>query len=199
MKLQLQRGQAATEFAISSIVILLILAGLLDLSRVFYFNVNLLGAAREGARHAVWYDVPSKTNPYLYDSEILSAVNSNLTGANLPTTNTNGSVTTGCPVPADGNAYGNPPYSQSLYPTTTNTPAVYLCYTPPSPSNGGCTIGTSAVGSRSAAPTDNCWRLGDVHVIVLMTYGLVTPLLQNFIGSGFAVASNAHMEIQGKP
>lgn len=194
-----QRGQAATELAISSIVLLLILAGLIDLSRVFYFNVDLLGASREGARHGVWYDVPTRTNPYLYDNEVLNAVNANLAGAGLPTASANQSTTTGCPIPTNGNAYGNPPYSSSLYPTALNTPNVYLCYTPPNPANPGCTIGTTQVASRTATTTDNCWRLGDLHVIVLMSYGLVTPILQNFLGNGFQVAANSHMEIQGKP
>lgn len=196
---QRQRGQAATELAISSIVLLLILAGLIDLSRVFYFNVDLLGASREGARHGVWYDVPTRTNPYLYDGEVLNAVNANLVGAGLPAATGNQSVSTGCPIPTDGNAYGNPPYTQNLYPTAVNSPYVYLCYTPPNPANAGCSIGTTAVASRTGPTTDNCWRLGDLHVIVLMSYGLVTPILQNFLGNGFQVAANSHMEIQGKP
>ena len=194
-----QRGQAATEFMISSIVLLLIVAGLIDLSRVFYFNVDLLGSAREGARHGVWYDVPTRTNPYLTDSIILQAVSQNLSGAGLPGVTTNGSVTTGCPIPTDGNTYGNPPYSSALYPTTVNQPVAYLCYSPPNPANAGCTIGTSQIASRTSPTIDNCWRLGDLHVIVLMSYGLVTPILQNTLGNGIQVAANSHMEIQGKP
>ena len=195
-----ERGQATTEFAISAIVLLLLLAGLLDLSRVFYFRIDIYGAAREGARHGSWFDTPNRRNPYLDDSDILSAVSLNLKGAGLPAVTTNSSAAAGsCPTPSDGNTFYNPPFGSSYYPTTNNAPLVYLCYSPPNPANAGCTIGTSLRGSLTTAPTDNCWRLGDVNVIVLMSYGLITPLLQGFLGNGLPVAANAHVEIQGKP
>ncbi|TMD56291.1 MAG: pilus assembly protein, partial [Chloroflexi bacterium] len=44
---RLVRGQASVEFGISSILLLLILLGLVDFSRVFYFDTGLHGAARE--------------------------------------------------------------------------------------------------------------------------------------------------------
>src|SRR6266705_1965982 len=78
-----QRGQSLVEFAISSIVLLLLMMGLLDLSRAFYFAVNLQGAAREGARHGSWFDTASRSNTYLDDADIMDAVNSALAGSNL--------------------------------------------------------------------------------------------------------------------
>src|SRR5258708_30938433 len=62
-----QRGQSLVEFAISSIVLLLLMMGLLDLSRAFYFSVNLQGAAREGARHGAWFNTSARNNNYLDD------------------------------------------------------------------------------------------------------------------------------------
>jgi len=57
-----QRGQSLVEFAISSTVLLLLAMGLIDLSRAFYFSVALQGAAREGARHAAWFNTASRAN-----------------------------------------------------------------------------------------------------------------------------------------
>lgn len=198
-----QRGQAATEFAISSIVLLLILSGLIDLSRVFYFQVDTYGAAREGARTGSWFDTPTRHNPQLDDADILSAVSDTLQGAGIPRVTTNGSIALGhCPNPTDGNSYHNPPYYPQRYPSSPNTANVYLCYTPPSTDYGGCGLGTSEITSVATAPTNDCWRLGDLNVMVMLTYGLVTPLLQSALqpgGGGIHVAANSHMEIQGKP
>jgi Flp pilus assembly protein TadG len=78
-----QRGQSLVEFAISSIVLLLLMMGLLDLSRAFYYAVNLQGAAREGARHGAWFNTATRSNNYLDDADIMSAVNSSLAGSGL--------------------------------------------------------------------------------------------------------------------
>src|SRR2546429_9181450 len=67
-----QRGQSAVEFGASAIVLVLLLFGLIDLGRVFYFAVGLTGATREAARHASWFVPPPSggaspgTNPSLY-------------------------------------------------------------------------------------------------------------------------------------
>ncbi len=197
---RLEWGQSTVEFGISAVVLMLLLAGLLDLSRVFYFDVNLHGAAREGARHGVWFDTPTRRNPFLDDGDILNAVSDNLQGSGLPRVTVNSSAAAGaCPSSTDGRPFRNPPFDSSLYPAANNAPLVYLCYTPPNPPHPGCSIGTLPVPSITTAPGDSCWRLGDLDVIVLMRYGLVTPILQNFLGDGLQVASNAHMEIQGKP
>src|SRR5258708_32618917 len=76
-----QFGQSLVEFAISSIVLLLLMMGLLDLSRAFYYAVNLQGAAREGARHCAWFSTAARTNNYLADADIIQAVNPSLNGA----------------------------------------------------------------------------------------------------------------------
>src|SRR5437899_12267367 len=67
-----QRGQSAVEFGASAIVLVLLLFGLIDLGRVFYFHVGLTGATREAARHASSFVPPPSgsaspgTNPSLY-------------------------------------------------------------------------------------------------------------------------------------
>src|SRR6266853_6868976 len=78
---RVQRCQSLVEFAISSLVLILLLMGLLDLSRAFYYSVNILGAAREGARHGAWFDTATRTNKYLDNTDIMLAVDQAMAGA----------------------------------------------------------------------------------------------------------------------
>ncbi len=182
-----QRGQSLVEFAISSIVILLLMMGLLDLSRAFYYAVNLQGAAREGARHGAWFNTAGRYNPYLDDTDVMTAVNQSLQGAGLTATLQAGS----CLNPTDGNAYNNKPYSASAYPASTGQVYAYICYTYPG--------GALQLGTRPSPPSDNSWRLGDINVSLLMNFALITPMIQNIFGSGLKLAYNEHFTIQGKP
>jgi Flp pilus assembly protein TadG len=182
-----QRGQSLVEFAISSIVLLLLMMGLLDLSRAFYYAVNLQGAAREGARHGAWFDTATRSNTYLDDADIMTAVNSALSGAGLTGTFVPGA----CLAPTDGNGVNNKPYSSAAFPASTQQVNVYICYSPP---NGGPQVGTLA-----AHPTDNSWRLGDINVSLLMNFGIITPFIQSLFGSGINLTYNEHFTIQGKP
>ena len=182
-----QRGQSLVEFAISSIVLLLLMMGLLDLSRAFYYAVNLQGAAREGARHGAWFDTATRSNTYLDDADIMAAVNSALSGAGLTGTFVPG----GCLAPTDGNGVNNKPYSPAAFPASTQQVNVYICYSSP---NGGPQVGTLA-----AHPTDNSWRLGDINVSLLMNFGIITPFIQSLFGSGINLTYNEHFTIQGKP
>ena len=183
-----QRGQSLVEFAISSIVLLLLMMGLLDLSRAFYFAVNLQGAAREGARHGAWFDTAGRYNPYLDDSAIMTAVNQGLQGAGLTAVLV---TSNGCLAPADGNAYNNKPYVAAAYPAATGAVNAYICYTYPG--------GSLQLGTRPSPPTDNSWRLGDINVSLLMNFALITPMIQNLFGNGLKLAFNEHFTIQGKP
>ncbi|HEV3168044.1 MAG TPA: TadE/TadG family type IV pilus assembly protein [Isosphaeraceae bacterium] len=182
------RGQSLVEFAISSVVLLLLLMGLLDLSRAFYYAVSLQGAAREGARHGAWYDTSSRVNTYLDDADIMTAVNQALSGAGLTgvlQANPN------CLVSSDGNTANNKPYAASAFPSTPQSVNVYICYTKPG--------GAGQVGTMTGHPTDNSWRLGDVNVSLLMNFQLITPFIQAIFGRGVNVAYNEHFTIQGKP
>jgi len=185
-----QRGQSLVEFAISSIVLLLLMMGLLDLSRAFYYAVNLQGAAREGARHGAWFDTASRTNIYLDDGDVMSAVNSGLSGSGLSGAAIVVFVPGGCLSGADGNTINNKPYASANYPAATQHVNVYICYTQPN----GVKVGTLAVH-----PTDNSWRLGDINVSLLMNFALITPFIQNMFGNGINMAFNEHFTIQGKP
>jgi Flp pilus assembly protein TadG len=185
-----QRGQSLVEFAISSIVLLLLAMGLVDLSRAFYYSVALQGAAREGARHGAWFNTAARANLYLDDADVLTAVKQGLYGAGFTDAQINLVTAGGCLTPADGNAKTNKPYPQSAFPTTPQTVNVYVCYQDP---NG------NKFGSLPNHPTDNSWRLGDINVSILMDFMLITPLIQGIFGSGVDLAYNEHFTIQGKP
>jgi len=173
------------EFALSSIVLLLILLGLVDFSRVFYFDTGLHAAAREGARHGAWFDTPTRTNPYLYDDEIKLVVNQALAGAS----GVSPAVFKGnCPLSTDGNPYGNGPYVASAFPPVGvyNSPWLYICYS------------NNPAIDLTAPPGNNNYRLTDVNVILLMNYGLVTGFMQDQLGRSINVAANSHMYVSGK-
>jgi Flp pilus assembly protein TadG len=183
-----QRGQSLVEFAISSIVLLLLVMGLLDLSRAFYFAVNLQGAAREGARHGAWFDTASRSNTYLDDADIMAAVNSALSGSGLVGTFVPNAA---CLSPTDGNTINNKPYAAASFPATPGRVNVYICYTQPG--------GAIQTGTLATHPTDNSWRLGDVNVSILMKFPIITPFIQNMFGTGINLTYNEHFTIQGKP
>jgi Flp pilus assembly protein TadG len=189
-----QRGQSLVEFAISSLVLILLLMGLLDLSRAFYFSVNIQGAAREGARHGAWFDTATRSNKYLDDDDIMLAVRqamagSGFDGVTLPVPTQVKSA--GCLAPTDGNAINNKPYAAASKPPSTGQAYVYICYTFPG--------GASQTGTMPSHPLDASWRLGDVNVAIVMNFALVTPFLQNMFGSGIPITYNEHFTIQGQP
>lgn len=181
----LQRGQSTVEFAVSAVVLLLIFLGLIDLGRAFYFDVGLFGAAREGARHATWFDPKTETNPYLFDQAIKNAVDLTLKHSGLPpSVLQNPSVT--CPAPTDGNTAFNPPYADSAYSAAEpGVPILYICYD-----------GTPGLDLTSAPPANDL-RGHDVNVIVLMNFGLTTGLMQDVLGNAFHMVANTHMAVGG--
>src|SRR5207245_11378480 len=124
-----QHGQSSVEFGLAAVVLLLLALGLTDLGRVFYFDVGLAGAAREGARQAIWFDPKSGTNPFLYDSAIQAAVDGVLTNSGLPASILQNPSGTTCPTTSDGNSLYNPPYTNDAYTAGgPNQPLLYICY-----------------------------------------------------------------------
>jgi Flp pilus assembly protein TadG len=176
-----QRGQSMVEFALSSVVLLLLVGGLVDIGRSIYVTESLSNAAREGARHAVWFDAPHQSNPFLFDSEIQGTVNTELATISLPASVLKNSTAT-CPAPTDGNAYHNPPYANSAYPPAANQTWLYICYN-----------NTPGVDFTSAPANES---QQDVNVIVLYTYSPLTPIIGSSFGT-FHLAANEHMTVQG--
>src|SRR5258708_26275063 len=104
-----QRGQSTVEFGAASLVLVLLLFGLIDLGRVFYFDVGLMGAVREGARQASWFDPRAGRNPYLSDSAIKRSVDTILRHSGLPASVLQNTGGTTCPATVDVHAAYNPP------------------------------------------------------------------------------------------
>ena len=176
-----QRGQSLVEFAVSSVVLLLLVGGLVDIGRSIYVSEALSNAAREGARHGAWFDAASQSNPYLDDAEIKATVDAELATISLPASVLKNPSTT-CPNPTDGNGSHNPPYPSSAYPPTANQPWLYICY-------------NNTPGLDFTSPATNQGQL-DLNVIVLYTYGPLTPLVKSQFGV-FQLAANQHMTVQG--
>ena len=176
-----QSGQSLVEFAASSVVLLLLVGGLVDIGRSIYVQESLSNAVREGARHAVWFDAPTLSHPFLYDASIKATVDSELATISLPASVLKNPGTT-CPNPTDGNSSHNPPFASAAYPPTANQPWLYICY-------------NNTPGLDYTSPATNLGQL-DVNVIVLYTYGPLTPLVKSQFGV-FQVAVNQHMTVQG--
>jgi len=176
-----QKAQSLVEFALSSVVLLLLVGGLVDIGRAIFITEALSNAAREAARHGAWFDAPHVNSPYLFDSEIKATVDQELTASSLPASVLKNPGTT-CPAVTDGNTFHNPPYVNSAYPPTSNTTWLYICYD------------NTAGVDFSAAPTGQGNQ--DLNVIVLYTYSPLTPLVGGQFGT-FHLASNQHLTVQG--
>ena len=178
------RGQSTVEFGASALVLVLLVFGLVDLGRVFYFDVGLQGATREGARQATWFDPASGTNPYLSDATIKSSVDAVLIKSGLPPSvlqNPSGT----CPTTADGNSGYNPPYTDTTYPAGANEPSLFICYAD--------TPGLDL----AAPPADNSFKGADVNVILVMNFGFVSGLMSGVLGNSIHIVSNTHMTVGG--
>jgi Flp pilus assembly protein TadG len=169
------------EFALSSVVLLLLVGGLVDIGKSIYITQTLSSAAREGARHGAWYDAPHLSHPYLYDAAIKASVDAELATISLPASVLKNPGTT-CPDVTDGNAFHNPPYVSSAYPSTKNLAWLYICYD----NTNGIDFTSPATGQS----------LQDLNVVILFSYGPLTPLVAGQYGS-FHLASNTHMTIGG--
>jgi len=176
-----QGGQSLVEFAVSSVVLLLLVGGLVDIGRSIYLSEAFSNAAREGASHGAWNHAPNLAHPYLYDAQIKAAVDSELASISLPASVLKNPGNT-CPNTTDGNTAHNPPFVSSAYPPTANEPWLYICY-------------NNSPGLDYTAPATNLGQL-DVNVIVLYTYGPLTPLVKSQFGV-FQMAANQHMTVQG--
>jgi Flp pilus assembly protein TadG len=169
------------EFALSSVVLMLIIGGLIDIGRAVSVSEVLSSAAREGARQGARFDAPNVAHTFLTDSQIHGVVDAALTASSLPVSTLKNPGTT-CPAPTDGNAYHNPPYAASAYPATSNEVWLYICY--------DNTPGVDFTGP----PTGQ--TLQDLNVIVLYSYGPLTPLISAQFGT-FHLAANEHITVQG--
>lgn len=175
-------GQSTVEFALSSVVLILLVGGLVDIGRSVFVSDALSNAVREGARHGIWFDSTTTRNPYLDDADIKSAVDLELAGIALPASTLKNSSTT-CPASSDGNAFHNPPYVSAAYPNTSNQAWLYICYN----NSPGLDFPVAPAAGRSQQ---------DLNVILVYKYGPLTPVIASNFGS-IPIAVNLHMTVQG--
>jgi Flp pilus assembly protein TadG len=85
-----ERGQSLVELAISLIILLLLLAGVIDLGRAFFTFMSLRDAAQEGASYGSLFPTISKDDPTLNVAEIEQRVRN---ASNLPVNLTSADIT----------------------------------------------------------------------------------------------------------
>jgi Flp pilus assembly protein TadG len=180
------------ELAITTVILMILLAGILDIARAFHYTIGLTGAARAGARHGTFFNSPTTQDPYLDNADIKTAVDQVLAGDGLPASTLKASAN--CLTPSDNNAWANPPYASAAYPTANNSPWLYICYD---------TQG-SKTGTKTSAPAagDTTWAGKDVVVIVLDRYGLMGGLSTEYLKQGASLTSipltaYQHFAVQG--
>jgi len=178
-----QRGQALTELALLSVVLIIVMLGAVDLARVFQFSTALQEAAREGARHASWYEPTTDKNPFIagypsdvttsptVDTSIAAQISTVLKGAGLLNAGQT-LVTTG----------GTCPASSGAAPLDASHVNAYVCIDSTAPSGVKC---TTANGGH------------DVEVFVVERFGLIVQTSILGFDPNFPVTGDAHMRVQG--
>jgi len=164
-----QRGQALVETVLLGPVLFFLILGSADLGRVFYYSIAATNAAREGARHAAYYDPVSNSNPYAGDLAALQAAQNEAPGLVLGEPSPPMSPPH-CPIW---------PYADSMYPAAINTGYLFVCF------NESDLLGTATPGQT-------------VRVTVLYNFSPVTPLLATFAGSSIHVQATSVMVVQGE-
>jgi Flp pilus assembly protein TadG len=97
-------------------LLVLVVLGISDLGRAFYYATAITNAAREGARHGTYFDPGTSSNPYDTQSGVFAAVQAEANYVSLSQLSAPG---TACP--------SGPPYT-SNYPTTANSGNVIVCF-----------------------------------------------------------------------
>ncbi len=181
------------EFAFGSVFLMIVLAGLLDISRAFHYTIGLEGAARAGARHGAFYVATSQQQAYLDDTDIKSIVDKVLLGDGLNASTLKSSA--GCLAPTDANTWANPPYASAAYPISNNSPWLYICYD---------VKGPNKAGTKAAPPAANSatYTGSDLAVILLDRYGLLGGLSNEYLRAGASLTSiplttYQHFSVQG--
>ena len=173
-----QHGQSLVEFALSSVVLVLLFGGLVDLTRAIHYADVLQAAVQEGARQGTTFDAGTASNRYLDDTDIRSAVNAQLAAGGLPDSVLQSPGT--CPA-GIGNSQSNPPFGNSAFPSLANQPRLYICYA------GGTVYPPSASGLSGQ----------DLNVVLVMAYGPLTASVPTPLGGTLGLSANLHMRIQG--
>jgi hypothetical protein len=172
---------------------MVLLGGLLDISRAFHYTIGLEGAVRAGARHGAFYQPTIGQQPYLDNADIKIAVDQVLAGDGLNASTLVSSAS--CLAPSDSNSWYNPPYNSSAYPSTVNSPRLYICYDTQGPRRAGTLTSPPAPGSTN-------YTGADLLVVLLDNYGLIGGLSSEYLQSGASLTginltTFQHFAVQG--
>lgn len=175
-----QRGQSLAEFAISSVVLVLLFGGLVDLTRAIHYADVLQSAVREGARQGSAFDPGTAGNPSLDDVDIKAIVDAQLLAGGLPVSTL---MNPGTDCPGSG-TWHNPPYPNSAYPGVANQPWLYICYDDSIATDHASTPATDLAGK-------------DLNVVLVMAYGPLTGAIPTPLGANLGLVANWHVRVQG--
>ena len=150
---------------------MLIIIGIADVGRVFYYSNAIAYAAREGARHAAYYNPAGSPPGNSFDND--TSIYNTVTAADPFVTS---STLTEPYHPNDGSGKNCPnyPYAPSLFPTTANAGYVFICF------NNSTTTTTAAAGQP-------------VRVTILYNFQPVTSMLV----ASFHTVASAEFYVQG--
>ncbi len=156
-------GQALVELGVSSLFLLLLVMGIIDLGFLYSDKLALANAARAGARWAA-------THPNSW-SNLANPDSSTIEGQIL---NAGGSGS----VPNDDNHI-----TISYYDTSGGSSAVYC---------GKYSASTNTFSPGSGYTQATCLQAGTlIQVNINYTYPVLTPLIANYFGTGIKVAATA--------
>jgi Flp pilus assembly protein TadG len=153
-----QRSQALIEFALVSPVLLLLTFGVVDVGRAVFYYDTINNAAREGARVAVRASNQLPTN-----SDVISAVTTQMVGAPVSAPCPQGPVTSSTP----------PGNSAWVYITEPNPPATVEASPPPNAPGGEY----SAASTASCSAVNPASGSQQLQVTIRFNLVLVTPIV----------------------
>lgn len=169
--LRSRRGQAATEFAISLPVLVLLMLGISDLARAFYLSIEIAGAGRAGARIGITSDTADIGD--FIRSEPNTAIPNTVaswgnTGPGQVNANCTSSTAQNC-----GDPNGCP--ASAFAPNQVACFAVRPCELGSGGDTGACT----AYGAWGARPESSSKAFKGIEVVVVYRFSPVTPFVAN--------------------
>lgn len=182
MRAARQAGQTATEFALITPVLFLMIFLIVDFGRAIYIQATLNQAVNEGARVAVRGEPPSYAQPS--DVDVESAVKSRASGVSLANPCPNGPI----------NGLSGLPQNQGwLFITEAPAPTVFEASPPPNaPGLGAAGPGQTAPAFGASCNSVNK-ATGNVPLQVTIYYNFapITPLIGNLMNNQIMLSASA--------
>lgn len=185
------QGQSLIEFAFLAPVMMLLILGMIDLGRGFYFQTQVTDGARDGARLLVGWASPS-TSVGPGFTAVCNEIERDLSGltfASTPCVQMSGppSSNSAYPFYTAGTDYTAPPANQAE--------ALVYCGTSADCVNPGGGSEGSPGGPQATCDSDNSLNTTHTCVIVevVYTFSFLTIGIQNIAGPSITIQDAAHM------